>query len=195
MGSLLIQVLGPVRAWQGNHELKLGGPRRRAVLAMLAVRANQTVSRGDLVDGLWGQDSPPSAVNSVHVHVARLRGVLEPHRANRAPGQVLTASGPGYLLRLQPGQLDMEALDKHLADARRLAAPGDPAAAATSLDAALELWNGDPLDGLPGPWADIERIRLAELRQSMVQDPGPYRADAHDGGSPAGGGAACRADT
>ena len=169
-GEQRVQLLGPVRAWRGEHELGLGGPRRRAVLGMLAMRANQVVSRSELIDGLWGEDPPASAVNSVHVYVAGLRRVLEPRRGHRAPGQVLPASGPGYLLRLAPGQPDAEVLDQHLAQARRASAAGDLAAAAGSLNAALGLWQGAPLAGIPGPWADIERARLDELRLSAIEE-------------------------
>jgi DNA-binding SARP family transcriptional activator len=107
-------------------------------------------------------------VNSVHVYVAGLRRVLEPRRAHRAPAQVLPASGPGYLLRLGPGQVDAETLDHHLTQAQRSPATGDLAAAARSLDAALGLWQGVPLSGIPGPWADIERVRLDELRLTAI---------------------------
>ena len=144
--------------------------RRRAVLGMLAMRANHVVSRSELIDGLWGEDLPDSAVNGVHVHVAGLRRVLEPRRTHRAPGQVLLASGPGYLLRLEAGQLDAEALDQHLTQAQHSSAAGDLEAAAGSLDAALSLWHGVPLSGLPGPWAAIERVRLDELRLSAIEE-------------------------
>jgi tetratricopeptide (TPR) repeat protein len=140
------------------------------VLGMLALRANQAVSRSELIDGMWGEDPPASAVNSVHVYVAGLRRVLEPGRARRAPGQVLSASGPGYLLRLEPGQLDAAALDRHLAQARRSLPAGDLTAAARSLDAALGLWQGVPLAGIPGPWADVERVRLDELRLTAIEE-------------------------
>jgi DNA-binding SARP family transcriptional activator/Tfp pilus assembly protein PilF len=169
-GALRIQLLGPVRAWRGEQELELGGPRRRAVLGMLAMRAGQAVSRSELIDGLWGEDPPASAVNSVHVYVAGLRRVLEPQRERRAPGQVLSAKSPGYLLRLEPGQLDAAALDQHLAQAPRSLAAGDLAAAARSLDAAHGLWQGAALAGIPGPWADIERVRLDELRLTTIEE-------------------------
>jgi DNA-binding SARP family transcriptional activator len=137
---------------------------------MLAIRANQAVSRSELIDGMWGEDPPASAVNSVHVYVAGLRRVLEPRRARRAPGQVLSAAGPGYLLRLEPGQLDTAALDGHLAQARQHSAAADPAVLARSLDAALGLWQGSALSGVPGPWADIERARLNELRLTAIEE-------------------------
>src|SRR5258707_11833041 len=63
-----VQLLGPVRAWRGNDELELGGPQRRALLGILASRRH-VVSRGELIDGLWGHGAPASAENSVHVHI------------------------------------------------------------------------------------------------------------------------------
>ena len=167
-GALRIQLLGPVRAWRGERELELGGPRRRALLGMLA-HARQAVSRGALIDGLWGSEPPASAENSVHVYIAGLRRVLEPRRAPRAPSQFLTGAGDGYRLRLAPGTLDTEVLGQRMADARRLVAE-DPAAAARALDAALGLWQGASLAGIPGSWAEIERARLDELRQTATAD-------------------------
>jgi DNA-binding SARP family transcriptional activator/tetratricopeptide (TPR) repeat protein len=168
--ALRVQLLGPVRAWRGNAELDLGGPRRRAVFAMLAMHAQRTVSRRELIDGIWDGEPPASAVNSVQVHISGLRRALEPRRAAQATGQVLPTSGAGYLLRLGPDTRDTEALDHHLRDARRLTAARDLAAAARSLEAALGLWRGASLAGMAGPWADVERARLDELRQTAVED-------------------------
>lgn len=170
---LRLQLLGPVRAWRGDVEIEVGGPQRRAVLGMLAT-ARHAVSQAELIDGLWGQDAPPSAGNSVHVQISALRRALEPNRAPRTPCELLTAVGPGYRLRLGPGTLDIEVLDGHLAAAQRLGTAGLEATrlpgALRSLDAALGLWQGTPLDGLPGPWADAERARLDELRQAAIAD-------------------------
>jgi DNA-binding SARP family transcriptional activator len=161
---LRVRLLGPVRAWRGDQEVALGTPRRRAVLGQLAIRANRVVSRDELIDGIWGDAPPASAVNALHGYVSGLRAVLEPHRARRAPGQVLLAGGPGYLLRLGPGQLDVADFSQHLATARTLRTGGDLAGAARSFDAALRLCQAAPLSGIPGPWAEIERIRLDEQR-------------------------------
>ena len=155
--ELRVQLLGPVRAWRGAEELDLGGPRRRAVFGMLAMRSHRPVSRSELIDGVWDPGPPASAVNSVHVYVSGLRRALEPRRTCRASDEILATSGAGYMLRLEPDQLDATVMDRHLADARRLAA-------------ALGLWQGASLAGIPGPWAGIERARLDELRQTATGD-------------------------
>jgi len=170
-GRLLrVALLGPVRAWRGDEELELGAPRRRAVLGLLAAQANQVVSRDELIDGIWGEELPASSVNALHVHVARLRAALEPGRARRAPGQVLLASKQGYLLRLAPGQLDAEQFTQRLAAARELRGTGDLAGAEESFAAALRLWQGAALAGIPGPRAEILRAGLAEQRLTATEE-------------------------
>jgi DNA-binding SARP family transcriptional activator/Flp pilus assembly protein TadD len=167
---LLVRLLGPVQAWQGDQELELGGPQRQALLGLLAMRSNQVVSRGELIDGIWGSDPPPSAVNALHVHLAGLRRTLEPGRANRAPGQVLLTAGQGYSLQLHPGQLDVDVFGRHLDAARVTRAEGDLRTAEQWLDAALRLCKAAPLLGLPGPWAEIERVRLSEVRLAAIEE-------------------------
>ena len=163
-------VLGPVRAWRGETELELGAPQRRAVLGLLAARANQSVARDELIDGIWGDTLPARSVNALHVHVSRLRAALEPGRAQRASGQVLLASGRGYLLRLAPGQLDAGLFAGRVAAARESRRAGDLAAAAASLESALGLWQGVALDGIPGPWAEIVRTGLGEQRLTVTEE-------------------------
>ena len=165
-----VAVLGPVRAWRGEAELELGAPQRRAVLGLLAARANQAVSRDELIDGIWGDELPARSVNALHVHVSRLRAALDPGRAHRAAGQVLVASGRGYLLRLAPGQLDAELFAGRLAAARASRRDGDQAGAAASLESGLRLWQGVALDGIPGPWAEIVRARLGEQRLTATEE-------------------------
>jgi DNA-binding SARP family transcriptional activator/Flp pilus assembly protein TadD len=165
-----VAVLGPVRAWRGETELELGAPQRRAVLGLLAARANQAVSRDELIDGIWGDELPARSVNALHVHVSRLRAALEPDRAQRTSGQVLLASGRGYLLRLAPGQLDAELFAGRVASARESRRAGDPAGAAAAFESALRLWQGVALDGIPGPWAEIVRATLGERRLTATEE-------------------------
>jgi tetratricopeptide (TPR) repeat protein len=109
-------------------------------------------------------------VNAVHGYIAGLRCVLEPGRVRRAPGRILTVDGPGYVLRMEPGALDSEMFCRHLATACESRRAGDLPAALSALDAGLTLWLDTPLLGIPGPWADLERIRLRELRLTALED-------------------------
>ena len=173
MAPLRVGVLGPVTVWREGHELEAGQPRQLAVLGVLASRANRVVSRGELVDAVWGEESPASAENGIYTYVAGLRRVLEPDgpaRARRVPARVLVSSGGGYLLRLAPGGLDAGCFEECLDRARGLRAAGDTGAAACAVNEALALWRGQPFAGVTGPFAEAERQRLAELRTTAAEE-------------------------
>ena len=167
---LRVGVLGPVTAWYGHEELRVGQPRQQAVLGILAMRANRVISRGELVDAVWGQDPPASAEGGIYTYVAGLRRVIEPTRSVRGPGRVLVSSGAGYVLHLVPGQPDAVAFEQQLARARQLRKNGDPVAAVDALEGALGLWRGVAFAGVPGPFAETERVRLAELRSGAAEE-------------------------
>jgi DNA-binding SARP family transcriptional activator/tetratricopeptide (TPR) repeat protein len=173
MPVLRVGVLGPVTAWYGDQELSVGQPRQQAVLGILAMRANRVISRGELVDAVWGQDPPASAEGGIYTYVAGLRRIIEPSRSLRGPGRVLVSSGAGYVLHLVPGQPDAVAFEQHLGRARQLRKSGDPGGAVTALNSALALWRGIAFAGVPGPFAETERTRLSELRSAA----GEERAD------------------
>src|SRR5205823_5875621 len=162
--------LGPVAAWYGDRELPVGQPRRQAVLGILAMRANRVISRGGLVDAVWGQDPPASAEGGIYTYVAGLRRVIEPNRSLRGPGRVLVSSGAGYVLHLVPGQPDAVAFEQDLGRARQLRKAGDAAGAVSALNSALSLWRGIAFAGVPGPFAETERVRLGELRSAAAEE-------------------------
>jgi DNA-binding SARP family transcriptional activator/tetratricopeptide (TPR) repeat protein len=144
---------------------------------VLASRANRVVSRGELVDAVWGDEPPASAENGIYTYVAGLRRVLEPTAPDRGPGPqrrrpglVLVSSGGGYLLRLPPGGLDAGHFEECLDRARGLRAAGDAGGAACAVNEALALWRGQPFAGVPGPFAEAERQRLAELRTTATEE-------------------------
>ena len=177
MVPLRVGVLGPVTVWRDGHEVTAGQPRQLAVLGVLASRANRVVSRGELVDAVWGDQPPASVESGIYTYVAGLRRVLEPDRprrdpnnSRRAPGRVLISSGGGYLLRLDPDGLDAHQFEANLGRSRGLRASGDPGGAAGVLDEALRLWRGQPFAGVPGPFAEAERLRLTELRTTAVEE-------------------------
>src|SRR6201996_7574802 len=167
---LRVGVLGPVAAWYSDRELPVGQPRQQAVLGILAMRANRVISRGELVDSVWGQDPPVSAEGGIYTYVAGLRRVIEPNRSLRGPGRVLVSSGAGYVLHLVPGQPDAVAFEQHLGRSRQLRKAGDPAAAVSALNSALSLWRGIAFAGVPGPFAETERVRLGELRSAAAEE-------------------------
>ena len=162
---MLLRVLGSFQAEdRGGEPLDLGGPRQRAVLAMLFAAGGQTVSAERLVDGLWHGRAPARAVASLQAYVSNLRRVLEPERPRRGPARLLVTAGPGYALRLPADTVDAGRFEAAHAEARRLAAD-DPVRARQVLTAALALWRGAALGEFAGePWARAEAARLAEKR-------------------------------
>ncbi|MFI6347453.1 AfsR/SARP family transcriptional regulator [Streptomyces sp. NPDC050560] len=157
-------VLGPMAAWRGDRQLELGPPQQQAVLAALLLRRGHPITLGELIDAVWGEEPPTAAVSVLRTYVSRLRRVLEPHRNTTDPPRVIVSVGDGYLIRVHGDCLDLAVFELRLAEARKLRARGEPAAAAESLRAALDEWRGQALAGLPGPLAASERARLEEQR-------------------------------
>jgi DNA-binding SARP family transcriptional activator/tetratricopeptide (TPR) repeat protein len=168
--NLRIEVLGPIRVWRGDQPLALGPPRRQAVLALLALRANRSVTRDEIVDAVWGENPPTSAANNVHIYIGGLRDLLEPARRAGVSNRVLVGGRSGYQLQLGPAELDLTEFEEHLRAATRLAGDGEPDLAVQQWDAALALWRGSPFAGVIGPFVDAQRMRLCELRLTALED-------------------------
>src|SRR5215469_2317066 len=168
--TVRVSVLGSVRAWIDRTELVLGRPTQRAVLGMLAMHAGRAVSRDRLIDGVWGEDPPRSAANGVHVYVAELRQLLEPGRPSRSAGKILVSTDHGYLLHIDAERVDATLFARLLRDAKQAREKRDLDQAIRAFDAALALWHGTPWAGVPGPYAEVERIRLGELYAAGIED-------------------------
>src|SRR5215211_1883692 len=136
------RILGPVEVWDGTQRLALGGSKPRALLAVLLLHANKVVSTDYLVDQLWGEASPPTARNLVQVYVSRLRQALNHSRDRSAAAPLLATRSSGYLLRVAPGELDLDRFEELTTQARQAAAEGDLKAAAERWQTALALWRG-----------------------------------------------------
>lgn len=162
---LRVELLGEVRVRVGGREVALGAPRQRAVLAILAIRANKTVSRAELVDGVWGDTAPASVEGSVHTYVHGLRRAL-----SGAGRDLLVRAGTGYRLILDPAAVDLTVAESRIKEAREMAASGDKSTAADIMRQCLALWRGNPLSGLPGPFVQSERVRLTALRFQLVEE-------------------------
>ncbi|MEV5844689.1 BTAD domain-containing putative transcriptional regulator [Streptomyces sp. NPDC051985] len=156
-------VLGPVTAEHDGVPLALKGPRHRAVLARLIVARGRVVPVARLVADLW-EEPPPTAVGTVRTFVGDLRRALEPDRPPRTAPRLLVTDGPGYALRAQT--VDAWRFET----AVETAAEEEPARAALSLRAALELWRGPAYaEFADEAWCAGERARLAELRLRAVE--------------------------
>src|ERR687896_74082 len=127
-----VRLLGPVQASVDEREVAVGAGKPRALLAMLALHAGETVSSDRLMDGLGGTRPPATAAKLVHLHVSHLRKAL----AAAGDGQQIVTRGHGYELRLDPDELDVTRF-------QRLVARGRPREA-------LALWRGPALDDVAG---------------------------------------------
>ena len=164
MAPMEFRILGPLEVLDDGGPLKLGGPKQRAVLAHLILRANRVVPASLLIDELWGDEPPETARNTLQTYVYRLRKVLGDARIVPGPG--------GYLLHAEPDEIDagrFEALLKHA----KASIATHPAAAAAELEEGLALWRGEALadladeSSLRGEIARLHELRLAAVEHRI----------------------------
>lgn len=167
--QLSFRILGPVQAVTGGAGTDIRPPLCAAVLAALLLRQGRRASSAALIEDVWGDAAPPHALGALRTHVSSLRGLLEPGRAARTPARVLVSHGEGYALRLEPGALDLAEFDRLTDAAERARSAGRPQEVRSLLDAALQLFRGEPLAGVPGPYAAAQRDRLTERRLDAVE--------------------------
>jgi DNA-binding SARP family transcriptional activator len=156
------RILGPLEVARDGAPIALGGRRRRAALAILLLSTGRVVSVDRLADDLYAGAAPATAVTQVHRQVSELRKLLPEARIETTP--------PGYVLHVDPSQLDLQRFER-LADegAERLAL-GDLEAARNLLGDALDLWRGPPLADLADePFAHSARARLEEVRLTVLE--------------------------
>lgn len=152
-----IVLLGPVEARLNGVNLSLA-PLERSLLALLALSPRTVQSTERIIDGIWG-NNPPAAPRS------RVQGLVSTLR--RKLGATLVTRNPGYLLDLPLGASDLDRCDDLVRQAREAKAIDE---AVRLLRGALDLWRGDPLDGVTAPGADADRIRLAEQRTTLTEE-------------------------
>ena len=168
--SIRFDLLGPLRARRGQQELDLGPGKQRAVLATLLLVANRAVPPGQIIDIVWGTEPPANGANVVQKYVAGLRRVLEPDRAPRSGGELLTLTDGGYRLSVAPGNTDLDVFTNHVGQARQYRSLGRLDEASSELRAALSLWRAEPLAGLTGSYFETARAHLANDRASALED-------------------------
>jgi YVTN family beta-propeller protein len=177
-GRMDYRILGPLEVCQDGRALRLGGDKQRALLAILLLHAGEVVSSDRLIDGLWGERPPPTALKALQVHVSRLRRALD--RDGDAPNGVsdgvLVTRGHGYLLRVGAGELDLDRFCGLVEEGRKTLAAGDADRAAGLLADALGLWRGPPLADLAyeafaqRPIAELEELRLGAVEERVEAD-------------------------
>jgi DNA-binding SARP family transcriptional activator len=160
---LEFRVLGPLEVLRDGRPIDIGGPRIRALLAVLVLHANQVLSRERLVDEAWGIDAPASAGDGLKVYVHRLRRAL-----GDAQGRVLATVGNGYSLRVHPDAADVLAFERLANEGRQREA--------------LALWRGPALCNLPPGTLDVHVRALEERRLAVLLD--RLDADLAGGGGP-----------
>jgi DNA-binding SARP family transcriptional activator len=156
-------ILGPVRVVRSGQELELGGPKRRAVLALLLVAGGRVVPAERLAEELWGGCPPPGAAGTLRSYVSRLRTRL-------APDAALVARGGGYAIAAEPDQLDASRFERLVGVGRKALERGEAVVAASRFREALALWRGHAFADV----ADVESLaleaaRLEELRLVAVE--------------------------
>ena len=157
--AMEFRLLGPLEAVEHDRPLALGGRKQRSLLAVLLLNANDVVSTERLVDELWGESPPATVAKSIQVYVSRLRKEIGPDR--------LVTREPGYLLRVDPPELDTECFERLISEART----ADPQVAGVKLREALALWRGPPLGDLAyEAFAQPEIARLGELRLAALEE-------------------------
>jgi DNA-binding SARP family transcriptional activator len=174
-----IALLGPLEITGPAGQVRIRTAKERLVLALLLLRAGEVVPRDALVDALWGDEPPATAVKTLQGHIARVRRALE----TAGMTEVLATRAPGYVARVPAEAIDVTGFEHLATTGRRALVAGDAARAAADLGKALGLWRGDALaDCRGGGWVEPEAVRLDERRLTTVED----RIDAdlmlgHDG--------------
>src|SRR3954466_8427146 len=156
------RLLGPLEVVHRGETVPTGGQRKRALLARLLLEANRTVSIDALVDALWGERVPATAVKMVHIYVSQLRKVL--------PSGALQTRPPGYRLEVAPEAVDLLRFERLRKEGREALGDGDAATAAERLTAACTLWRGPALGEFSEPFAAAAAAHLDELRLLAVED-------------------------
>ena len=155
------RLLGPLEAFAGPAQVQIAAGKQRALLAILLLHANRTVSREQIVDALWGEEVPDSAQKMVQIHVSQLRKALPEPRLQTSP--------PGYLLEVGDEELDLDRFERSVADGRQALSQSDPRNARELLGRALSLWRGPALAEFSEPFARHESARLEELRLAALE--------------------------
>ena len=168
--AIQARILGPLEIDVADTRVEIRGGKQRELLAVLLIHAGDVVSADSIIEALWGESPPPSALKTLQALVSRLRSTLG------AASGVLETHGHGYRVRLEPDWLDATAFRVGLEEGRRALARGDASTAAALLRDALALWRGPALvefrydDFAQSEIARLDELRLAALEERIEAD-------------------------
>ena len=169
-------VLGPLEARRLGRALKLGSIKHRMLLAKLLLHANQVVSTDELIDTVWGEQPPPTVRQSLQNHVAALRRAVEQADAPAGQPRTLLTRDPGYLVQVDPDQVDLHRFRRMVDEGRSALEASDPWAAARLLHEAVSLWRGPVLADVVAAgaiWpelAGIDELRIGATEARIEAD-------------------------
>jgi DNA-binding SARP family transcriptional activator len=167
---LRFQILGPLEVFDGDRVCTPKPPKVARVLALLLLRANQVVAMDALIEELWGETPPLSAVGTAQTYIYQLRKILDPRGEHTARGEWLVTKPPGYMMRASLDQLDATAFEALTQKGRQMLEEGYPQQAAQLLRRALDLWTGPSLaDVRRGPLLEAHAIHLDEQRMRALE--------------------------
>ncbi|MFI9366027.1 AfsR/SARP family transcriptional regulator [Kitasatospora sp. NPDC053057] len=166
---LRFSLLGPLGIENEGRAVAPGPPQQQAMLAALLLRAGRAVTLCELLGALWGEEPPSSAVTILRTYAWRIRQRLPGPDGGEPAAQLLASIGDGYRLSVPPESVDAHRAERLGAAAARAWREGKQEECAGLLADALSLWQGEPLAGVPGPLAETERSRLAELRLTLTE--------------------------
>jgi DNA-binding SARP family transcriptional activator len=172
------RILGQLEVRDGDQTVPLKGEKQRALLAILLLAPNEVVSADRLVDFLWGESPPATALKTLQAYVSRLRKTLGGNGgpSSGSPRDVLVTRGRGYLLRVAPGELDADRFRDAVEGGRRALAAGQAEQAAGILREGLALWHGPALSDFTyeafaaATIAQLEELHLAALEERVEAD-------------------------
>ncbi|MEU8891488.1 BTAD domain-containing putative transcriptional regulator [Streptomyces sp. NPDC048442] len=147
--------------------MALGSPQQQALLVAMVLRPDRVIATHELIASVWGEEPPNSAIASLRTYVWRLRHALEVHAGTP---ELLVSQRDGYRLVIPPLAVDIHRAERLAADAARARAQGDDDACGRLLTEAVQLWQGAPLAGIPGPFAQQYRVRCEELRLGLLEE-------------------------
>ncbi|PSL52695.1 DNA-binding SARP family transcriptional activator [Saccharothrix carnea] len=169
-GPVRFSVLGPVEVWLGERDCTPKAPKVLQVLAFLLLRANRTVRTEPLIQELWGEDPPRSALTTIQTYAYQLRRLFVREGLAENGEDMLVTRSHGYALYVEPEQLDVHRFWALRDEGRALMQQNRFAEAAPRLRAALDLWSENPLVNVRlGAHLSAYVVDLQEQRRNTQQ--------------------------